>query len=213
MSNYDMEMQNLKCECNVDESVIKIGGFEGSKTLYKSFYDVLKYSNYKVLFCYKLAFRLINFKINIGCIIVCIFFAIFLIFIFIYSYRGIKLLKLEVAKFMFVDKNQKNSDNLKTEGDKEPNYINTLDKLKPEKQQRKKTHNIDIDYTKMFNKSTNKELDEKSLNIKQRKSNKSVVNPPKKSSRKSLEYKQTSNNVKGENQKKSNNKKVSIKLP
>ena len=37
-----------------------------------------------------------------------------------------------------------------------------------------------------FNKSTNEELDEKSLNIKQRKSNKSVVNPPKKSSRKSL---------------------------
>jgi hypothetical protein len=65
----------------------------------------------------------------------------------------------------------------------------------------------------MFNKSTNKELDEKSLNIKQRKSNKSVVNPPKKSSRKSLEYKQTSNNEKRENQKKSNNKKVSIKLP
>ena len=82
---------------------------------------------------------------------------------------------------MFVDKNQKNSDNLKTEGDKEPNYINTLDKLKPEKQQRKTTLNIDIDYTKMFNKSTNKELDQKSLNIKQRKSNKSVVNPPKKS--------------------------------
>ncbi len=42
-----METQDLKCECNIVSSEIKVEKVEdfSSKSLYKSFYDVLKFSN------------------------------------------------------------------------------------------------------------------------------------------------------------------------
>jgi len=207
MSNYDMEMQNLKCECSVDESVIKIGSLEGSKTLYKSFYDVLKYSNYKVLFCYKLAFRLINFKINIGCILICIFFAIYLIFLFSYIYKGYKIFKLDIAKYMFIDKIQKT---IKLDS-KEPTYINSFEKIKQDKK-RKTAFQIKSDYSNIINGSTSKTVNRKSVRVNHRKSNKSVNFPPKKSSIKTLELKSSVNDNKEEKPKNKHNKKVSINV-
>ena len=46
-SDYSMETQDLKCECNIISSKIKVEKSEdfSSKSLYKSFYDVLKFSN------------------------------------------------------------------------------------------------------------------------------------------------------------------------
>ena len=59
-SDYLPNSQYLKCECNVvDEEKIETKEPEKmtSKSIGKSFYNILKYSNYKVLFCYKLVFR------------------------------------------------------------------------------------------------------------------------------------------------------------
>ena len=57
-SEYLVDSQYLKCECDIMNSEINIQEITklNAKVIYKSFYNVLKYSNYKVLHCYKLAF-------------------------------------------------------------------------------------------------------------------------------------------------------------
>ena len=141
-STYSIETQHVKCECNIESSEINLrkGQNEGSKSLYKSFYDVLKYSNYKVLKCYKLAFRLINFKINLGFIIVFIFFIIYLIFLFMYLIKGINQLKIDISRYLFIDNNQRESNNIPPlvifqEPEKSKNIVST-DEFKLEKKRK-----------------------------------------------------------------------------
>ena len=108
-SNYSIEAQNLKCECNIEkitEINLKKGEDEGSKSLYKSFYEVLKYSNYKVLKCHKLAFKLTNFTKNMGCILTLIYFSVYLIFLLLYCIKGIAELKQDIS--IYINKDIKN---------------------------------------------------------------------------------------------------------
>ena len=99
-SDYSFESQFLKCDCDTSNS--KIDTKETTKfkpkILYESFYDILKYSNYKVLYCYKLAFHINSVTINKGSIIAIIYFCVYLVFFGIYCYEGIKRFKLYVAK-------------------------------------------------------------------------------------------------------------------
>ena len=78
-SDYSLETEILKCECNIISSTINTeqnNQESGAKLIYKSFYEVLKFSNYKVLKCYKLAFNSIIFKNNTGNFIVISFFGL-----------------------------------------------------------------------------------------------------------------------------------------
>ena len=68
------------------------------KTIYKSFYEILKYSNYKVLKCFKLIWNINSITKNKGSIIVLTFFLIYLIFLIIYIFKGISPLKEEAKK-------------------------------------------------------------------------------------------------------------------
>ena len=98
-SDYSIESQYLKCSCDTSNSKIdtkEIKNFT-PKTLYESFYDILKYSNYKVLWCYKLAFHINSVTINKGSIIAIVYFSIYFIFFIIYCSKGIKELKIHVA--------------------------------------------------------------------------------------------------------------------
>ena len=103
-SDYVFEIQKLKCECNITKTQIndeiKIGD-DGLKSLYKSFYDVLKYSNYKVLKCYKLAFSWNNFYKNIGTILVLVYFVIYLTFLLIYVFKEKDELRIDLVKIMY----------------------------------------------------------------------------------------------------------------
>ena len=61
------------------------------------FYDVLKYSNYDIIIkCFTKILDKKIFTINIGNIIVIIYFSIYLIFFFIYCVRGINQLKNKI---------------------------------------------------------------------------------------------------------------------
>ena len=91
----------LKCECDIvnDEKIEtkepeKITG----KSIAKSFYNVLKYSNYKVLKCYKLVFRGVTFTKNVGSILTYLYFIGYIIAFVIFSYRKFIYLKVEVEK-------------------------------------------------------------------------------------------------------------------
>ena len=81
-SDYLVESQYLKCDCDIQNSGIdteKTNEFN-TKSLYQSFFSVLKYSNYKVLKCVNLAFIPYNVTKNIESIIALIFYYSFNIF-------------------------------------------------------------------------------------------------------------------------------------
>ena len=113
-SDYLFETQKLKCECNITKTQInnenKIND-DGLKSLYKSFYDVLKYSNYKVLKCYRLAFVLNNFYKNIGTILVSVYFIIYSILFIIYFLNEKDKLKIDIVKIMYDDDQKKINNN------------------------------------------------------------------------------------------------------
>jgi len=117
-SDYSFETQALKCDCNVSigEITPKDNNNVGAKSIYKSFYDVLKYSNYKVLKCYKLAFSLHIFPNNKGNIITLVYFSLFLIIFFVYLLKGIDELKNDLSKNIF----EKTNKEIDKEIDKDP---------------------------------------------------------------------------------------------
>ena len=100
-SDYLMESQYLKCECDSKNSEININNAESfsGKSIYQSFYSVLKYSNYKVLKCFNLDFSINSISItNIGSILTIAYFLVYFIFLIIYAIKGIKQLKMDLDK-------------------------------------------------------------------------------------------------------------------
>ena len=99
-SDYLMESQYLKCDCDITNSEINTQETTkfSAKSIYESFFSVLKYSNYKVLKCSKLTFTLNSITHNIGSIFAIIYFLIFFVFFLIYILKGITQLKTEISK-------------------------------------------------------------------------------------------------------------------
>ena len=99
-SEYSFQSQYLKCECKVEDEDIDIKEPEkfSVKMVFTSFYEVLKYSNFKVLKCYKLVFNISSITKNIGSIIVVIFFVSYLCAFVFYAINGIKPLKISTAR-------------------------------------------------------------------------------------------------------------------
>ena len=116
LSYYLMESQYMKCECDIANSEINIQETSkfNPKIIYNSFYSILKYSNYKVLYCYKLAFSIYSITKNIGSIIIIIYFIFYCIFLIIYitkekNHFNLKIMKAfnqYLYKKEFVKKNQ-----------------------------------------------------------------------------------------------------------
>jgi hypothetical protein len=99
-SNYSMESQYLKCDCDTSNSEIitkEIDKFTPN-TVIDSFYDTLKFSNYKVLFCYKLPFRINSVTTNKGSILAIIYFLIYFTFLITFCIKGITQFKVYLAK-------------------------------------------------------------------------------------------------------------------
>jgi len=119
-SNYSIELQYLKCECDIDNDDINITRFD-EKIIFKSFYEVLKYSNFKVIKCYYLVFNINLISENLGSIILIIFLIIYLFSLFTYIIKGINPLKIHVYK-EFIEK-EKIKDKIK-EKDHNQQYEN-----------------------------------------------------------------------------------------
>ena len=111
-SEYLSDSNYIKCECNVDEKEeIEVNNPEKitMKSILKTSYDVLKYSNYKVLICYKLVFRKVTIIKNIGSILSNIYFIGFLISFGLFFYNK-KLYYLK-NKIELLTKKKKNFEN------------------------------------------------------------------------------------------------------
>ena len=104
-SDYYIKAQYLKCECDVNNSEIQTEDNKkfNPKNIYKSFYDVLKFSNYKVLKCYKLVFKIDSITNNIGSIIAIVYAFIYIMFIILYLIKG----NNEIKKFITMIKKKK----------------------------------------------------------------------------------------------------------
>ena len=67
----------------------------------KVFFEVLKYSNYDILKCYKIILTIEVIKENIGSLIVIFFFLCYLICLFIFIFRGIIPLKIKLRNELY----------------------------------------------------------------------------------------------------------------
>ena len=112
-SSYSPETEYLKCECKVTsgekietKEPTKITG----KNVAKSFFNVLKYSNYKVLRCYNLVFRKITIKKNAGSILANIYFIGYIISFLIFLYKKMSYLEEEIEKLLYDDDNINRND-------------------------------------------------------------------------------------------------------
>ena len=111
-SEYLPDSKYLKCDCKVtNEEKIETKDPEKitAKSVGKSFFNVLKYSNYKVLRCYNLVFRKVTIKENVGSILSNIYFIGYLIAFGIFCYKKGEYLKIEIEKLLgnedSIDKN------------------------------------------------------------------------------------------------------------
>ena len=77
--------------------------FDGKK-LYESFYDILKYSNFRILKCYSLIFNKSIFKNNIGNFIIISIFSFYLVCLAFSIIKGIIPLKNQIIKFPLKNK-------------------------------------------------------------------------------------------------------------
>ena len=112
-SDYLPDSQYLKCECNVvnEEKIeIKEPTKITAKSVVKSFYDILKYSNYKVLWCYKLVFRKVTFTENVGSILTYSYFIGYILAFMVFIYRKLYYLKEEIGKLLNKEKQDENKD-------------------------------------------------------------------------------------------------------
>ena len=105
-SEYLPDSKYLKCDCKVtNEEKIDTKEPEKitAKSVFKSFFDVLKYSNYKVLRCYNLVFRKVTIKENVGSILSNIYFIGYLIAFGIFCYKKTSYLDKEIEKLLQKD--------------------------------------------------------------------------------------------------------------
>ena len=184
-SDYLMESNYLKCECDIKNSEIDTNNAKSfnAKSIYQSFYNVLKFSNYKVLKCSKLALNINNFTLeNKGSILALVYFFIHFLFIITYFIKGIGQLKNEFSKIK-ISNFQKNHVE-KVKNNKKKERKNTNRKLISKADKKIVSHNLKI-YKKMKheqNNNINNNL--KMKNLKDNKKdipNKIKINPPKKS--------------------------------
>ena len=95
-SSYLYNSLYINCTCSVEEDKPKEEIQFNSKKLYESFYEILKYSNFKILKCYNLIFRKNVFDNNRGGIITLILFSLHFICFMVFIIRGIVPLKNQV---------------------------------------------------------------------------------------------------------------------
>ena len=111
-SNYFAGSKFINCTCHIqteeeeDKVEVKTIDKYNANTILQSFYYVLKYSNYKILKCYKLVFVKDVFTKNKGAIIIFILFILYLMCLIWYMFQGLKPLK-ESMLYILVDENNK----------------------------------------------------------------------------------------------------------
>jgi hypothetical protein len=93
-------MLKCKCDVNMDSKDYEDNKKFTPKKIYESFYEILKYSNYKILKCYKLPFSINIFRGNKGNYISLAYFVAYLTISIIYLVRKKDVLKEDLSKLV-----------------------------------------------------------------------------------------------------------------
>ena len=125
-TNYSINTKLITCNCEINNELIEPDNENkfNPKILYKSFYDILKYSNYKVLVCSNLVFKKQTLLSNKGSIIAIIYFLLYISFLILFIIKGISPLKIICSKFEGNSPINDNEMNLRDNKRKSINSIN-----------------------------------------------------------------------------------------
>ena len=103
-SSYIPNYLYVDCTCSIEQVEEKEVKKFSIKTLYESFYDVLKYANFEILKCYNLIFDINIYKFNLGNFIIIFLFVVYIIFLICFIIRGIEPLKNKIKKLASISK-------------------------------------------------------------------------------------------------------------
>ena len=100
-SKYSIESKYMICSCSFFQDInynnIKYEKFN-TKKIYESFYDVLKYSNYDIMRCFKILADIKTVISNIGSIITLLYFLCYIICMIFFIIKGLSPLKQMLKK-------------------------------------------------------------------------------------------------------------------
>ena len=101
-NGINLDIMHAKCECSLSTGEIeyeskKFTGFE----IVTSFYEVIKYSNFLILKCYKVIFSSNGIKNNYGFIIMVVFISLLIIFTIIFLFTGMKIIREQMSNMMY----------------------------------------------------------------------------------------------------------------
>jgi len=160
-SSYLSDVQYLKCECGVineDMDTEKPEKFTG-KVIFTSFYNVLKYSNFGVLKCYKLVFNLKILINNYGSIIIIIYFLPYLICLLVFIFKGLSPIKIDIGKLLLrIHPSEQNCDKPLNNSiiiHKKDKVTNHMNKNNIRKQKKRKSSQIDYKDNKIESSKSN----------------------------------------------------------
>ena len=139
---YYKETKKAKCQCPIQESEIKnikISNLQFDKNkMIKEFYNIIDNSNFRVLKCHNLVFKLKSFFQNIGRIIMLILIILFISLMIVYilvSSKKINHIVQEIIRLKLQKHEEKNEEKKSNkEGEKE----NNIDSPKKSKKKKKK---------------------------------------------------------------------------
>ena len=98
-SSYNPETRLLQCKCKPEENINTVENKNlDFKKSYQIFYDVLKYSNYRVLKCIKHVFNVNNFSFNKGFLICFCLLMLFLILFIVFIFKKIVPFEIIIGK-------------------------------------------------------------------------------------------------------------------
>ena len=132
-SGYSTETKHLKCECVANNKEINTNNEDtkfDEKIIVTSFIDVIKYSNYQVLKCYKIVFNYKYLKFNYGSYIFIGYYIFYALFNFLFYVEGFRNIKKFAAKILYnndsknnfdLDKNKNKNRNIKKKSNKSVN--------------------------------------------------------------------------------------------
>ena len=132
----DLETQHAQCECSVSSSktdiVLGTEVFTGFEII-TSFYEVIKFSNFLILKCYKLFFSSLGIKNNFGFIIMIILITFHISMLITFLFTGMQKIKEQLSNMIFLSMNKEKKISIKTKSSKIENIKKQIFPQNPKK--------------------------------------------------------------------------------
>ena len=154
-----IETKHAKCECSATsntEIIFEKKSFTGIEII-TSFYEVIKFSNFLVLKCFKLFFSSAGIKNNFGFVIMIIFIIFLFINLIIFLFTGMKKVREQMSMMIFCTINKTNNFPILKKKAQFENLKKTIFLSNPKKKKvRKKIIKKRENSQKIINKTPNK---------------------------------------------------------